>query len=156
MTQPPDKTDLRILSILQEDASLTAAEIGDRVSLSQAACWKRIKRLESDGIIEKRVAILAPEKIGLGTLILVHVKLSAHGRANLDDITAKVRAMPKVLECYVLLGNEDFFLKIAVADIYEYEQFFFRELSSINGVAEIKSTVTLSRIKDTTAFPLPH
>lgn len=150
-----DKIDTRILAIVQEDASLTAAEIGDRVGLSQAACWKRIKRLENDGVIQKRVAILAPEKIGLRTLILVHVKLSAHGRANLDEFTEKIRSMPKVLECYVLLGNEDFFLKIAVADIYEYEQFFFRELSSIEGVAEIRSSVTLSQIKDTTAYPLP-
>lgn len=149
-----DRIDRRILEELQRDASRTASEIGEQVGLSQAACWRRIQKLEDDGLIRQRVAILDPDKIGCGTLILAHVKLSAHGRANLDTFSKKIRALPNVMECFVLLGDPDFFLKVAVRDIYEYETFFFQTLSKIEGVAEVRSMVALSQIKNDTAFPV--
>lgn len=150
-----DKIDGRILHELQHDCSRSAAELGELVGLSQAACWRRIQRLEERGFIRKRIALVDPEKLGLSTIVLAHVKLSAHGRANIDGFSRKLRALPNVLECFVLLGDPDFFLKVAVRDIYHYERFFFDTLSKIEGVAEVKSMVALSQIKNETALPVP-
>ncbi len=149
-----DRIDTHLLKELQADCGRSAGELGKIVGLSQAACWRRIQRLDDEGIITRRVAIVDSEKIGLGTLILAHVKLSAHGRANLDTFSNKIRSLPNVLECFVLLGDTDFLLKIAVRDIYEYENFFFQNLSQIEGVAEIRSMVALSQIKNDTAQPV--
>ncbi|WP_084399216.1 Lrp/AsnC family transcriptional regulator [Henriciella aquimarina] len=149
-----DRIDCRLLQELQQDCSRSAAELGELVELSQASCWRRIQRLEEQGFIRKRIALVDPEKIGLSTIVLAHVKLSAHGRANLDIFSKKLRALPNVLECFVLLGDPDFFLKVAVKDIYDYERFFFDTLSKIEGVAEVKSMVALSQIKNETAFPV--
>ena len=149
-----DSIDKKILKTLQEDASLSATDLGDLVGLSQAACWRRIQRLETEGYIKKRVALLDPAKIGLGTIVLAHVKLSAHGRAHLDDFAEKIRSLPNVLECFVILGDQDFFLKIAVNDIYEYERLFFEKLSALDGVSEIRSSIALTQIKNETALPI--
>lgn len=154
MQEKLDRSDRRILHELQMDASLTAGEIGDRIGLSQAAVWRRTQKLEDDGIIKKRVAILDAERVGFGTIILAHVKLSAHGRSNLEAFAEKIRAIPNVLECFVVLGDQDFFLKVAVNDIYDYESLFFQKLSSLEGVAEVRSAVALSQIKNDTALPI--
>ena len=149
-----DKIDVHILEELQTDASQSVSNLGERVGLSQAACWRRVQRLEDEGIIKKRVALLEPEKVGCGTLILAHVKLSAHGRSNLDEFSKKIQALPNVLECFLLLGDQDFFLKVAVKDIYDYEQFFFQKISQLEGVSEVRSAVALSEIKNNTKLPI--
>lgn len=149
-----DRIDRRLLEELQQDCSRSAAELGEVVGLSQAACWRRIQRLSESGFVKKRVAILDAEKVGLSTIVLAQVKLSAHGRANLDAFSQTIRALPNVLECFVLLGDTDFFLKVAVSDIFHYERFFFDTLSKIEGVAEVKSMVTLSQIKNETSLPI--
>ena len=154
MSSELDRLDKKILQALQKDASLSAAQLGESVGLSQTACWRRIQRLESEGFIRKRVALVDPEKLGVGTLVLANVKLSAHGRANLEKFIESIKRLPNVLECFILMGEQDFFLKIAVRDIYEYERFFFKELSAIEGVAEVKSSMTLSQIKNETAYPI--
>lgn len=149
-----DQMDRKILRELQRDAARSASELGDVIGLSQTAVWRRIQRLQDQGVIKKRVAILDAEKVDLGTIILAHVKLSAHGRANFEAFAKKIRAIPNVLECFVVLGDQDFFLKIAVKDIYDYEQMFFKKLSSIDGVAEVRSSVALSQIKNDTELPI--
>lgn len=154
MLRPLDRIDCRLLNELQKDCGRSAGELGDLIGLSQAACWRRIQRLESEGFVKRKVAILDAGKSGLPTLVLAHVKLSAHGRANLDAFSKKLRNIPNILECIVLLGDPDFFLKIAVRDIYHYEKFFFETLSRIEGVAEIKSMVALSQIKNETSLPV--
>lgn len=154
MQRDLDKLDCRLLNEVQKDCSRSAAELGEVIGLSQAACWRRLQRLEEEGYIDRKVARLNPAKVGLSTVVLAHIKLSAHGRSNLDAFSKKVRSLPNVLECYVLLGDPDFFLKVAVRDIYHYEKFFFETLSKLEGVAEIKSMVALSRIKDETALPV--
>jgi len=145
-----DQLDQKIIDLLQEDASLSAADIGDQVGLSQAACWRRINRLESEGVIRRKVAIVDPEAVGYGTIMLAHVKLSTHGRTHLEQFSEKIRSIPNVLECFLLLGAQDFFIKFAVKDIYEYEKLFFRELSVMKEIAEINSSVVLSEVKNTT------
>ncbi|MGY4395418.1 Lrp/AsnC family transcriptional regulator [Sphingomonas sp. UYAg733] len=149
-----DDFELRILRVLQEDCSLSTAAVGEAVGLSASPCWRRIDRLERDGFIRRRVAIIDRKKVGLNAQIFAQVKLNAHGRANLDEFAAAIREFPEVLECHVLMGSVDFMLRVIAADIDAYEQFFFEKLSRLPGVQEINSTVALSEIKSTTAMPL--
>lgn len=153
--EPPlDQYEKRILRLLQKDASLSNAEIAERVGLSASPCWRRIDRLEREGFIKRRVALLDRRKVGLNAQIFAQVKLSAHGRANLDEFSAAIRDMPEVLECYVMMGSVDFLLRIVAPDIEAYEKLFFNRLSQLPGVQEVNSTVALSEIKATTALPL--
>lgn len=154
MQEVLDRLDRRILCVLQEDAALSAAEVAEKVGLSQSPCWRRIQRLREAGFIRAQVALLDRRKLGLNAQIFAHVKLSAHGRAHLDDFTNAIRTIPQVLECYVLMGETDFMLRIVAADIEAYEKFFFNTLSKLPGVQEIKSTMALSEIKHTTALPV--
>ena len=149
-----DRYELQILNLLQEDCSLSNADIAERVGLSPSPCWRRIERMERDGIIARRVAIVDRKKVGLNAQVFAQIKLNAHGRANLDEFTAAIRGFPEVLECYVLMGTVDFMLRIIAQDIEAYERFFFDKLSHLPGVQEINSTVALSEIKATTALPL--
>ncbi len=154
MPEPLDSHDRRILRVLQDDASLSTAAVAERVGLSASPCWRRIDRLEREGYIKRRVALLDRRKIGLRAQVFALVKLNAHGRANLDEFAAAIHEMPEVLECYVLMGTVDFMLRVVAADIEAYEQFFFEKLSRLPGVQEINSTVALSEIKSTTALPV--
>lgn len=151
---PLDAYERRILRLLQEDASLSNAEIADKVGLSASPCWRRIDRLEREGFIKRRVALLDRRKVGLNAQIFAQVKLNAHGRANLDEFAAAIRDLPEVLECYVMMGSVDFLLRIVAPDIEAYEKLFFNRLSQLPGVQEVNSTVALSEIKATTALPL--
>ncbi|WP_301749779.1 Lrp/AsnC family transcriptional regulator [uncultured Erythrobacter sp.] len=151
---PLDAYEKRILRLLQEDASLSNAEIAEKVGLSASPCWRRIDRLEREGFIKSRVALLDRRKVGLNAQIFAQVKLNAHGRANLDEFAAAIRDLPEVLECYVMMGSVDFLLRIVAPDIEAYEKLFFNRLSQLPGVQEVNSTVALSEIKSTTALPL--
>ncbi len=149
-----DKLDRKILRLLQTEVEITAATIGERIGLSQSACWRRIQRLREEGLIEDQVVTLNREKAGLNAMIFAQVKLSSQGRSNLTEFSDAIRSFPEVLECYVLLGNVDFLLRIVAEDIGAYEKFFFEKLSSLSGVQEITSSIALSEIKRTTALPL--
>ena len=149
-----DPFEIKILRELQRDANQTTAQIAERVGLSVSPCWRRIDRLERDGFIKKRVAIIDRRKVGLNAHVFAQVKLNAHGRANLDEFSAAIRGFPEVLDAYVLMGTTDFMLRIVARDIDAYESFFFDQLSKLPGVQEINSTVALSEIKATTELPL--
>jgi len=149
-----DAYERKILRVLQDDASLSTAAVAEAVGLSASPCWRRIDRLEREGFIKRRVAIVERKKVGLNAQIFAQVKLNAHGRANLDEFAAAIRTFPEVLECHVLMGSVDFMLRVVAADIEAYERFFFEKLSRLPGVQEINSTVALSEIKSTTALPL--
>ncbi|MGH6651032.1 MAG: Lrp/AsnC family transcriptional regulator [Sphingopyxis sp.] len=149
-----DPFEKKILHELQQDASLTTAELAERVGLSATPCWRRINRLEQDGYIRARVALVDRRKVGLNAHIFAQVKLNAHGRANLDEFGAAIRDFPEVLDCFVLMGSTDFMLRIVAKDIDAYEKFFFDRLSKLPGVQEINSTVALSEIKSTSALPI--
>lgn len=103
-----DAYDRRILELLQEDASLSSAQIAERVGLSQSPCWRRIQRLKEEGVIRGQVTLLDRKKVGLNTQIFAEVKLNAHGRSNFTEFTEAIRGFPEVLECYVLMGAVDF------------------------------------------------
>lgn len=149
-----DPFEKKILRELQRDASLTTAELAERVGLSATPCWRRINRLEQEGYIRARVALVDRRKVGLNAHIFAQVKLNAHGRANLDEFGAAIQGFPEVLDCFVLMGSTDFMLRIVAKDIDAYEKFFFDRLSKLPGVQEINSTVALSEIKSTSALPI--
>ena len=146
-----DRYERSILRLLQEDCARSTAEIAEAVGLSASPCWRRIDRMEREGIITRRVALVDRQKIGMNAQIFAQVKLNAHGRAHLDEFSAAIRGFPEVLECYVLMGPVDFMLRIVTRDIEAYERFFFDKLSKLPGVQEINSTMALSEIKATTA-----
>jgi Lrp/AsnC family transcriptional regulator len=149
-----DEADRRILAQLQEDSSLSTAELAERVGLSQSPCWRRVQRLRAEGVIRAEVALLDRGKLGLKTQIFAQVKLSAQGRQHLDEFADAIRRFPEVLECWVLMGPVDFLLRVVAPDVESYERFFFEKLSRVPGIQEITSTVALSEIKATTALPI--
>jgi Lrp/AsnC family transcriptional regulator len=149
-----DQTDRRILTILQTEAGVSAAEVGERIGLSQSACWRRIQRLRDDGVIKDQPAVLDREKVGLSTMVFAHVKLTSHGRTNIPDFADAVRQYPEVLDCYVVLGNVDFLLRIVTEDIKDYERFMYEKLSQLPGVQEVHSSIALSEMKHTTVLPI--
>jgi len=149
-----DSYEKMILRELQRDASQSTAQIAEKVGLSASPCWRRIDRLEREGVIRGRVALVDRRKVGLAAHIFAQVRLNAHGRANLDEFSNAIRGFPEVLDAYVLMGTTDFMLRIVARDIEAYERFFFEKLSKLSGIQEITSTVALSEIKSTQELPL--
>lgn len=149
-----DQTDRRILQLLQTETGINAAAVGERIGLSQSACWRRMQRLRDEGVIRDQPVILDPEKVGLSTMVFAQVKLTSHGRSNLTDFAEAVRKYPEVLDCYVVLGNVDFLLRIVAEDIKGYERFIYEKLSQLPGVQEVNSSMALSEIKHTTVLPI--
>lgn len=149
-----DSIDLRILDILQQDATQQVADIAAQVGLSTTPCWRRIQRLKDEGYIRAQVCVLDRRKLGLRAQIFAQVKLNAHGRAHLAEFSDAIRGFSEVLDCFVLMGSTDFMLRIVTRDIETYERFFFDKLSQVPGVQEVTSMVALSEIKSTTALPL--
>jgi len=149
-----DHTDRKILDLLQTNAGINATAIGERIGLSQSACWRRIQRMRDEGVIRDQAVILDREKVGLTTMVFAHVKLTSHGRSNLSMFAEDVKRYPEVMDCYVVLGNVDFLLRIVTEDIKAYEQFFFEKLSQLPGIQEVNSSIVLSDIKHTTALPI--
>jgi len=149
-----DHTDRKILDLLQTEPGINASAIGERIGLSQSACWRRIQRLREEGVFSDHPVILNREKVGLTTMVFAHVKLTSHGRSNLSDFADAIRSYPEVMDCYVLLGPVDFLLRIVAEDIKAYEQFFFEKLSQLPGIQEVNSSIVLSDIKHSTALPV--
>lgn len=149
-----DAQEVKILQILQEDASISSAALADRVGLSQSPCWRRVNALEESGIIRRRVVLVDRHKIGLSAQVFAQVKLSAHGRAHLADFESAIADIPEVIECYVLMGTVDFLLRVVTVNIEAYEKLFFEKLSRLPGVQEINSSIALSEIKSSTALPV--
>lgn len=149
-----DAYDRHILGLLQTDASLNMTEIANRVGLTQPPCWRRIKRLEDLGLIEAKVALLNQEKLGLNVTVFARVKLAAHNRHRLPEFEREINVFPEVLECYTMMGEYDFLLKIVTRDIASYETFIRKNLSQMTAFHDVSSNVALSKIKYTTALPL--
>ena len=146
--------DIKILALLQQNASLTAAEIAEQVNLSASPCWRRINRLEQEGIIEKKVALLNAEKLGLGLVIFSRISLAKNDESSLQDFEQRVREYPEVVECYTVTGSADYFLKIITRDIKHYDRFLRRKLIQIPLVRDVNSNVAVTQIKYTTGLPL--
>lgn len=150
-----DDIDRRILELLQEDASLSSAQVAERVGLSASPCWRRIQRLEKAGVIRKRVALLDPAALGLGIVVFASVRLTAHGRQALPEFEAAVKRYPEVMECYTVSGGQDYLLRVATRDIHAYEVFLREQLLQLPSIAEVHSRIAITQVKYTTAVPIP-
>ena len=149
-----DAIDRNILTVLQEDASLSVAEIGDRVGLSSTPCWKRIQRLESDGIIMRRVALVDQNKIGLGITVFVSVESSDHSEAWLKKFAEAVSAMPEVMEFYRMAGDVDYMLRVVVSDMQSYDAFYKKLIGTVP-LKNVTSRFAMEKIKSVTSLPVP-
>ena len=134
--------------------AFTAAEIAEQVSLSPSPCWRRIQRMEKEGYIEKRVALLNGERLGLGVVIFASISLSANDEQSLENFEAEIQQFPEVVECYTVTGTMDYFLKIITRDIRGYEAFLRQRLLQVPLIRELHSNVAVTKIKFTTSLPL--
>ena len=148
-----DNTDRKILAILQEDASLPVAEVAARVNLSQTPCWRRIQKLEEAGVIQGRVAILDPNAIGLGLTVFVEIETGDHSREWLDRFAEAINTMPEVMEVYRMAGDVDYLIRLAVANMAAYDD-FYRRLIALVPMKNVTSRFAMERVKYTTAYPL--
>ena len=149
-----DAIDLKILALLQKDATLSIAAIGEQVGLSQTPCWKRIQRLESEGVIDRRVAVLDPVKLGLGLTVFVSIETADHSKDWLDRFADTIAAMPEVLEFYRMAGDVDYMLRVVVADMAAYDT-FYKKLIATLPLKNVTSRFAMEKVKSTTALPLP-
>jgi Lrp/AsnC family transcriptional regulator len=148
-----DRIDRRILDILQVDATRSVAEIGGAVGLSATPCWKRIKRLEREGVIEGRVAILNRDRLGLGVTVIVAIRTAHHSDEWLETFAAGVSRIPEVVEFYRMSGEVDYLLKIVARDIPDYDR-IYRKLTKVADLHDVSSSFAMQEIKSTTALPL--
>lgn len=166
-----DKTDRKILSILQSDGRLSNQDVAELVALSPSPCLRRIKRLEEAGVIRQYVALLDPDKIGLGLLAYVNVRLEKHSDAAAHsnaralgaqnappspraDFAESVGQWPEVVACYAMTGEMDYLLRVHVEDMDHFSRFMMATLLRHPAVLDVKSSFALQRVKDTTALPL--
>jgi Lrp/AsnC family transcriptional regulator len=150
-----DQIDRKILTVLQGDANISIAELADKVGLSQTPCWKRIQKLEQSGVIIKRVALVAPEKIGLGLTVFVQIETADHSGPWLEKFAQMVSSMPEVMEFYRMAGDVDYMLRVVVADMAAYDTFYKKLIETIP-LKNVTSRFAMERIKATTAYKVPE
>jgi Lrp/AsnC family transcriptional regulator len=150
-----DAADLKLLALMQEDATLSIGELGERINLSQNACWRRIRRLEEQCYILKRVALLDPSKLGAGVTVFVTVQAAEHSEQWLSEFAAAVRKLPEVVEFYRMSGEVDYLLKLQVADIAAYDAVYQKLIRSVR-LSKVSSAFAMEEIKHTTCIPLPR
>ncbi|WP_018184592.1 Lrp/AsnC family transcriptional regulator [Kaistia granuli] len=150
-----DRLDRKILQILQEDATIPVAEIGRRVGLSTTPCWRRIQKLEEDGVITKRVAVLDPKKVNAKVTVFVSITTSQHNEEWLKRFAEVIRDVPEVVEFYRMSGQVDYLLRVVVPDIEAYDSFYKRLISRID-IADVSSAFAMEQIKYATALPLNY
>jgi len=146
--------EVKILRLLQQDASLTTQEISERLNMSQSPCWRKINKLEQDSLVQKRVAILNREKLGMDVVVFATINLSTQGRQYLEDFEAEVKLLPEVLECYTMAGSWDYMLKIVAKNIRHYEIFVREKLTTLPHIGEAHSHIAVTEIKNSTELPL--
>lgn len=149
-----DSTDRKILSILQDDASLSLAEIAAQVNLSQTPCWRRIQKLEEQGVIRKRVALVDPESLGLGLTVFVEIETGDHSKEWLERFAEAVTGMPEVMGFFRMAGDVDYLLQVTVASMAAFDAFYQR-LISLVPLKNVTSRFAMERVKQTTAYPVP-
>jgi Lrp/AsnC family transcriptional regulator len=150
-----DDIDRRILRVLQESADLPVAEVAERVGLSASPCWRRIQKLEAEGVIERRVAILNPEKMNVGVTVFVAIRTSQHDAAWLRDFAERVTRIPEVVELYRMSGEIDYMMRVVVPDIKAYDDVYKRLIAAVP-LFDVSSSFAMEAIKYTTALPVDY
>jgi Lrp/AsnC family transcriptional regulator len=148
-----DKIDRKILTLLQRDATMPVAEIGRKVGLSTTPCWRRIQKMEEDGVIKRRVAVLDPVKVNAGVTVFVAVKTNEHNEAWLRKFAGAVEDFPEVVEFYRMSGDVDYLMRVVVPDIGAYDSFYKKLIGKI-ALTDVSSSFAMEQIKYTTALPL--
>ena len=151
-----DRTDLRILRALQDDAGQSNVDLARRVGLSPSACLRRVKAQEAAGVIRGRTAIVDPAAVGLPISIFLQVTLDRQIEANLDRFESAIADWPEVVECYLMTGDADYLLRVVAPDLDAYHRFLMDRLTKVDGVASIKSSFALKQIKYAAALPIPE
>ena len=153
---PPDldAIDLKILTLLQQDASLSTSELAERVGVSQSPCWRRIQRLREDGYIKATVAIVDRQKLGYMMQIFAQVKMARLTDELRADFVRQINNTPEIVECYTVFGEMDVMMKVIAPDVIWYQEFVFSVIMKLPGVQDVRSIVTLLETKSTTFIPL--
>ena len=149
-----DSTDRKILSILQEDASLSVAEIAAQVNLSQTPCWRRIQKLEESGVIQRRVVLADRDALGLGLTVFVEIETGDHSKEWLERFASAISALPEVMGFYRMAGDVDYLLQVTVANMAAFDAFYQRLIAMVP-LKNVTSRFAMERVKYTTAYPLP-
>ncbi|MES3003386.1 MAG: Lrp/AsnC family transcriptional regulator [Pseudomonadota bacterium] len=150
-----DTLDLRILAELQRDGALTNVELARRVHLSPSPCLMRVKALETSGVIDRYVALANPKALGLGVNVFISISLKDQSRESLAAFESRIVEHDEVMECYLMTGDSDYLIRVAVADIGALERFILNQLTPIRGIEKIRSSFALKQVRYKTALPLP-
>lgn len=153
---PLDRTDLRMLAVLQSEGRITNAELAERISLSPSACLRRLQRLESDNIITGYAAQVDPQAIGLGLQAFVRVQLTKHESSAIEAFVERVNGWDEVVACHALTGDMDYLLHVHVADLQDFSRFLLDHLLNASGVADVNSSFVLRTVKRSLSLPLPQ
>ena len=148
-----DQTDLRILRILQEDSSLPVSDVAKKVGLSASPCWKRIKRMQDEGIIKYQISVLDAERLGFGLTVFINIKTGEHSTNWLKEFSATVTAMPEVMELHRIAGDVDYMLKVIVPDMAAFDA-FYKGLIGTAALTEVSSYFAMETMKETTVLPI--
>ena len=149
-----DAKDIEILSILQEDATLTTKELASKVHLSTTPVFERVKRLEREGYIRKYAAILDADKLGKGFIVYCSVRLLRMGKDTAEDFVSKVKGIPEVTECYNISGEYDYLMKVHAPNMKYYQQFLINVIGTIGSVGSVQSTFVMQEIKQSYSLSL--
>ena len=150
-----DRIDRAILHELQLDGRVSNVKLAERVNLSESACLRRVKRLEDAGVIEGYIMLINQTAVGLPSNVFVEITLNRQQREDLDAFEARVLQVPEVLECYLMSGDYDYLLRVAAADPGDYERIHHEQLTSLPGVARVRSSFALRKVTGRTELPLP-
>ncbi|GMG88135.1 Lrp/AsnC family transcriptional regulator [Biformimicrobium ophioploci] len=150
-----DAIDIELLAILQSDVSLSIEELAERVGLTKTPCWRRVQKLEKSGVIRRKVALLDAEILGLPVSVFAQVRTNQHNAEWAESFSRAVAELPEVVECYRMAGEYDYLLRIVVADIQAYDN-FYKRLIRLNGITDVVSNFSMEQIKSTTELPIPR
>ncbi|GLT14243.1 transcriptional regulator [Vibrio algivorus] len=149
-----DKVDKTLLNMLQQDATVSLQDLADTVNLTTTPCWKRLKRLEEQGMIDKKVALLNPEVLGLSFVAFALIKTNNHSNEWYQAFVDTVSEFPEVMEFYRMAGEFDYMMKVLVSDMKAYDEFYKKLVNSVEGISNVTSTFAMESIKYTTALPI--
>jgi Lrp/AsnC family transcriptional regulator len=152
---PLDRFDRKILGLLQEDATLSLGDLAERIGLSTTPCWRRVQRLEADGHIVKRVALLIAAKLNVGVTVFVQIKTSQHNQAWLERFRKVVLGIPEIVELYRMSGAVDYLMRVVVPDIAAYDAVYQRLIKNVE-MFDVSSSFAMEQVKYTTALPLDY
>ena len=150
-----DDLDRKILALLQDDASLPIQQIADQIGLSINPCWRRIRRMEADGVIRGRVAIVDPEKVGLALTIFVRVKTREHSAAWAEKLVEVIASMDEISECHRIGGDVDYLLKVTVSDIAGYDRVYKELIARVPNLTDVSALFSMERLKSSTRLSIP-